>query len=416
MRFVLNGTVVGETVGQAFRDDLRAAGIGDGRHGFEFRLPDVARDAPQILTVRFADSGALLHGGERLIVQSALSRSELFGKALAGGIWMPDKIDVTPATVTVEGWAVGPAAVSRPFVITHNGAPLQTEICDRPDMTQRLELSGAQLGFRAVGPNGDPDAAMQEFAFADARTGRPFNRHHTMHVRSSGTPVPDPSQRKRVSSSEDLGSYAVVGSSAFTRLERVLDEYFGRRIGAGTTLDWGCGCARVFRYLPEDDLVRFTGIDIDRDNIAWCRAHYPTASFEVVEPRPPTSLPDGAFDLVFGISVFTHLTEENHLEWLAELHRITRPGAAVLVSTHGETAWMLPGYTLERYPEWRTHGYHVAGKNFDLDEAYADTSFYFNSFVTRKYIFENWSRWFRVVDVIDGAISNHQDLVVLERV
>lgn len=416
----VDGRVIGQVVGTAFRSDLVAAGIGDGHHGFVWPLPDgLCASTPGVVTVRFADDGALLSGGERVVLRDQLASSEMFGAVLSTGIWGLESCGASDEGVALSGWVIPPFAAPVPYTATHNGVPFETIArFERADIAERFDLPGAglQSGFRAERRNPDPSTAEHEFALADARTLKPFNPHHTMHYVISPAPIPEPAQRKRVSSSEDLGAFLVLGASAYVRIDRVLHEYFGKHVGdADAVLDWGCGCGRVFRYFPADRLPHFTGVDIDRNNIEWCRENYPAARFEVVSPRPATPLSDGAFDVVFGISVFTHLTEANHLEWLAEVRRITRPGAAVLVSVHGMTAWMLGGMSLERYAEWRSHGYLVARKNFDLDEAYSDTSLYYNSFVSRQYIFERWARYFRVLDVLDGAIANHQDLVVLER-
>lgn len=54
-------------------------------------------------------------------------------------------------------------------------------------------------------------------------------------------------------------------------------------------------------------------------------------------PRePPTTYPDSLFDVVYAVSVFTHLTEDRQLSWLAEFARIIRPCGLLLLTTHGD--------------------------------------------------------------------------------
>ena len=53
----------------------------------------------------------------------------------------------------------------------------------------------------------------------------------------------------------------------------------------------------------------------------------PRSTFEANNALPPLLFPDCAFDLVFAISVFTHLDEQYQLAWLAELRRVAQPGA-----------------------------------------------------------------------------------------
>jgi len=55
---------------------------------------------------------------------------------------------------------------------------------------------------------------------------------------------------------------------------------------------------------------QFSGCDVDAAAIEWCQNNLRQMDFEVTEAHPPLPYQDGAFELVFGVSVFTHLNED----------------------------------------------------------------------------------------------------------
>ena len=103
-----------------------------------------------------------------------------------------------------------------------------------------------------------------------------------------------------------------------------------------SVLDFGCGCGRVTRWWHEFP-GSVAGSDLDPRAIAWCRRNLPFARFEVNGLAPPLVFAPERFDLVYALSVFTHLTEELQLQWRDELRRVLRPGGLLLLTTHGHS-------------------------------------------------------------------------------
>jgi len=106
----------------------------------------------------------------------------------------------------------------------------------------------------------------------------------------------------------------------------------------GTILDFGCGCGRALRWfaqaLPDAALH---GVDVRRASVEWCAANLPGA-YACTGTMPPLPFADASFDLVYALSVFSHLNLAQQHAWMRELLRVTRPTGLVLASTHGAFA------------------------------------------------------------------------------
>ena len=104
-------------------------------------------------------------------------------------------------------------------------------------------------------------------------------------------------------------------------------------------LDWGCGCGRLTaHWLHQGRIPEIHGCDINPDGIAWCRSHLRNGHFAVVKFDPPTPYTNDYFDGIAAFSVFTHLTQPAQQQWLAEMHRILRPGGVFVATVHGRSA------------------------------------------------------------------------------
>ena len=157
--------------------------------------------------------------------------------------------------------------------------------------------------------------------------------------------LPPAHLRFRVSESLSIPQFLQVGERCSWLIEAAADLNRVRRV-----LDFGCGCGRTLRWLLQaGHSAEFYGVDVDREAVAWCAEHHPQASFSVNHAEPPLPFPDGFFDVVYCLSVFTHLNETMQDAWIVELHRLLSPGGVVLISVHGAAAaaQLKPGIAVE---------------------------------------------------------------------
>ena len=104
-----------------------------------------------------------------------------------------------------------------------------------------------------------------------------------------------------------------------------------------TILDWGCGPGRIIRHLPNvvPTTCSLYGSDYNISYIKWCKKNIPEVTFKENKLLPPLDFKNNFFDVVYGISIFTHLSEEMHYRWFSELLRVTRPGGIIFITLQG---------------------------------------------------------------------------------
>jgi ubiquinone/menaquinone biosynthesis C-methylase UbiE len=144
------------------------------------------------------------------------------------------------------------------------------------------------------------------------------------------------------------------------------------------------------------------GCDIDAEAIAWCHKYLnEIGSFCVNEFDPPLPYHDASFNLVIGISVFTHLPEAQQIAWLKELRRITHRDGLLLLSVQSER--LVP----ERFKV------NPSGHTFiDRGATEGLPDFYRCAFHNEAYIRKRWGAIFSKIAIISRGANNHQDLVI----
>ncbi len=114
-----------------------------------------------------------------------------------------------------------------------------------------------------------------------------------------------------------------------------------------TVVDIGCGCGRYahplrdYHFKSERFFGKYVGIDIDEEMLDWCRRHYDSARFSFFRSNHSSKAYRGAAngnshyriplegesaDFVFSTSLFTHLLEEQLINYCRESFRVLKPG------------------------------------------------------------------------------------------
>lgn len=340
----------------------------------------------------------------------------------AGEPWFLDGIHVSDVSATISGWSF-PRPDGRPTQFLANGAPL-AEVhypVPRPDVREVFWQRR--------------HAEMSGFTLKTASESKPYVQGMLTISRSSPTraieagrdswylpdpalhqDLPDEDRRFRVIGDRNAAGFLNTGATDLMRLNHVAVQVTGKALwDHARVLDWGVGCGRLARHFPNDAAGQLSGCDMDHDNVDWCAANL-RGHFVRSTINPPLPFRAASFDLIYGVSIFTHLREPLQDAWLAELHRVAAEGALVLTTIHGATALEFFHLPPDQYTQLKRKvkrmGLLVDSKNSQLDGHADGADDYVNVFHTDRYVRTHWSKLFDVVDVLPGYIYTH-DLVVL---
>ncbi len=152
-----------------------------------------------------------------------------------------------------------------------------------------------------------------------------------------GLPLPSPRMRLLVDGRNGEAEH-------FLRIGGRMADSIGAAVaGAGAAidrmeaiLDFGCGCGRVARHWAAVEGPEIHGCDYNEELVGWCRGNLPFLRATRNELEPPLPYVAQSFDLIYALSVLSHLSEPLQRGWVAEFHRLLRPGGLLVLSVLGQ--------------------------------------------------------------------------------
>jgi SAM-dependent methyltransferase len=227
----------------------------------------------------------------------------------------------------------------------------------------------------------------------------------------------DLTQLTRVQTHDNLNEVAFQSYNAYCSMADLLREHGIRSWEGVTLLDWGCGHGRISRHFLENwKESDIWGMDIDGENIAWCKRRFSGGVFVHGPLQPPSPLPRETFDAAFAISVMTHLTADAQKAWLQELARVLKPRGIAILTFSGRAAAAYSSYFRDVvwWNKWHGTGFDDDQIDRALEGKIPSDTYYRHTFQNVDNIRKNWSRWFEIL-MIKPHRFGYQDVAVLRK-
>ncbi len=195
------------------------------------------------------------------------------------------------------------------------------------------------------------------------------------------------------------------------------NRYCGDFGAVERVLDFGCGCGRILSRMPHGGRARYFGVDLHEAGLQWLRATMPEGTFSAGAEMPPVDPGAQDFDLIYAVSVLTHLTREQEGAWLDEWHRLLKPGAHLIATFRAED-WV-EQFTIENQQRaiqkaWSENGGFCYQKHRYWQGIFPE--FYAGTYHTTDYVRSTWGRRFEILTIVPAADTpNQQNTAILRK-
>jgi SAM-dependent methyltransferase len=434
-----------------FRPDLRDAGLGDGRSAFRFYFPTlIGVREPANVIVRSASSGEILPhkvGEETFLAGRAIEGA--FGKSLrqgltrcayaaeATGVVLPqtasagreDRLALTARVLAPPNaiLAVVPSTQCPGVVVGEVAKTSQVNLALPPEASVVVEISfdvrGSDLTRRRLLTFDLLDRNANNIGYNK----RPINPVARMCFPGYNTwlSVPKEENYIRTCGLVSAEHFIISGVTIAYQIRSIANEFLRKREDI-TILDWGVGCGRVAVPLKRGFMSAATviGRDVDQVNVEWCKANLSDIGVKACDFYPPLDLESSSVDLIYGISVMTHLTEGAQFAWLKDLSRVLKPGGICILTTHGEYSMAWGTIDDQSWLSIQDPFIQERLGTLGISDAIIDRgrlgeslmiNYYRGTYQTRKQVEDMWSKYMDIVAYYPAAVTSFQDIVVLKK-
>jgi SAM-dependent methyltransferase len=154
---------------------------------------------------------------------------------------------------------------------------------------------------------------------------------------TDGLPLPPPRLRLLVDGrSADPDHFLRIGAQMAASIRAAATAAGSPPEQMDSILDFGCGCGRVARHWAGLEHPRVLGCDYNERLLEWCAGNLPFLQTTRNRLEPPAPYAPQSFDLIYALSVLSHLSEPLQRRWVAEFRRLLRPGGLLVVSVLGD--------------------------------------------------------------------------------
>ena len=221
-----------------------------------------------------------------------------------------------------------------------------------------------------------------------------------------GSPLPPLRLARRIGS-VTLEDFEDSGRAIRETIVRNMPEGFSWT--GSRCLDFGSGVGRAIRQFGEEAReAEFWGCDIDGSSIRWSVQNLsPPFRFFQISEVPTIPFEDDSFDLVYAISVLSHIHSTWH-QWLMEIRRVLKPGGTFFVSFMGQA----PMEEMLGEPYWTRgsdFGMYVKGPHQNWNDGGPMI------FVSPDWIKKFWGSLFDIDYIAMDGLMDYQSFCVMRK-